>query len=243
MDQKKVIKWGLLLGGGMVLLCCFPFTCVGFLGQMAENGRNSREMSSATTMDKAQQTSEDILAGLKDANKAMDEKSGSGKVSKNASEVSQPAVATPEPTPDDGSVALGQSFTLGDYTYRILKWKSVNLLGNDYFPTKPVQGGTFVILEYEITNSSKETKMGINFDFKLIDAKGRQFNTSSKVEAGLGIADPGSKEIFTEFQPGLTRTVWQGFEVPIDAVTPKGMMVLVPEKGMFSRGKVHVRLE
>jgi len=102
----------------------------------------------------------------------------------------------------------------------------------------PDQNVRFVIIDYDIRNEAKSPSLVLTDDFRIEDARGRQFTTDGELTKRL--IETSDKSLVVEvLQPGVERSCRQGFRVPTNAVT--GQLCLnIPEKGVFSAGKSRV---
>jgi hypothetical protein len=111
-----------------------------------------------------------------------------------------------------------------------------------------IQGGTtqspgsasYLIVRYIIKNEGKEADVVSTSDFKIADSKGRKFTPSSEATTQL-VMKQGADFLIKELQPGISEEGVQAFQLPDDAFDGK-LILVVPEKGFFSKGEVRVKL-
>ncbi len=263
MEAKSLKKWGLIGGGVLVVFCCLPVTCVTMIGGLASTsdleqateemnsfGDSMREKSERIRESNQRRMNNDDGEGAPSAPTETAEdradktnEAASPSTTNTRAEVASDANDASSSNSDDGIMDVGQAFDLGDYSYKVIQWKTINQLGGQFMQTRPSQGATFVILEYEITNNTNKTQTAMTGDFKLIDGRGREFRTASKVETALSMSDPNNQDfLVSELQPGLKRTMRTGFEVPVDAASGS-LTLIIPEKGFMGRDEVRVKLQ
>ena len=137
--------------------------------------------------------------------------------------------------------AAGDRVVLGDYAYTIHGHRTTRSIGDpDLFGAAAPQGATFLIVEYTIENLTNETQTVLADDFKLIDAQGRAFSSSSDATTAL-LSESGQDFILSELQPGIPKKTQTAFLVP-NVATEGDLRVRIPEKGIFSSGEATVRL-
>ncbi len=138
--------------------------------------------------------------------------------------------------------AVGDRVELGDYAYTIHQLGTATVIGNPKFGgEKAGQGATFVIVEYTIENLTNESQTVLSDDLKLLDSKGRKFDTSSRATTAL-LAEEGQDFLLSELQPGLPKRTKTAFLVPQDATSGE-LKIVIPEKGLFSGGEAVVKVK
>jgi len=154
-----------------------------------------------------------------------------------------PPRAAAEPAEPAGPphYAPGETFKLGDFSYRIDKGKKQRTVGRGYARRKAPKGAKFFLVSYGIRNDSNETATVMASDFKLEDAKGRTFRPSSDAQTALAMSGVDIDAIVSELQPGIAKGGICAFLVPADALSP-GLFLVVPEKGLLSTGEARVKL-
>jgi hypothetical protein len=160
-----------------------------------------------------------------------------------AATVPPPAAVLPTkmPVAVPARVEVGTEFTLGDYSYTVDSVAVKSKIGRGYGKKKASKGAAFVIIEYSIKNLGKETSTVLADDFELVDAKDRRFRSSSDLTTALIMAGNPKDLFISELQPGLSREMTTGFEVPKDALDGE-LTLVVPEKGWLGSKKVSVAL-
>jgi hypothetical protein len=139
-----------------------------------------------------------------------------------------------------GVHAIGETFPLGNYTYRIDGVEKLNEIGNYAFGRfmgkRASAGATLLVVAYTIENTSTETQTVLADDFQVRDSQGRTYRASSDANTALMIEQSGDKDfLFSELQPGIPRRMQQAFEVPVASLSSP-IEIIVPEKGMWSSG-------
>lgn len=140
----------------------------------------------------------------------------------------------------ENALVIGDTFRLGDFTYRVTRIGTAGTLGAQYAHEDAGPNATFVIVQYEITNEGKETHTGLADDFEVLDSAGRKFRPSSRGSTAFMMAGGNDDFLLTELQPGITKPSVQVFEVPLTALN--GLRLRVPEKGFFGSDEVVVDL-
>jgi hypothetical protein len=157
--------------------------------------------------------------------------------------------SAPQPAPtasDDSSssnIKMGQEFRQGDFSYKILKALAGQALTRSFQkPLRAAEGADFVVIYYTIRNDGKESLDRWVSGFKIQDAQGRQFATSSEVETEIEMQSHNRNDLFVkELHPGVARTLKAGFEIPKELIA-QPLTLLVPENGIFSSGMAKVDL-
>lgn len=138
---------------------------------------------------------------------------------------------------------LGDTFKLGDYRYQITSVERKSEIGREiagnFVGQRATPGGTFIVVTYLIVNDTQESKTVLADDFKIIDAKGRTYQHSARATTALVMNREDKEFLLSQLQPGLTKEMQQGFEIPLDAAEG-AVTIVVPKKGAFSRGEAKV---
>jgi len=135
----------------------------------------------------------------------------------------------------------GQTFRLGNFSYTIGRCFYRNSIGPSGFETFPSGNALFVVVRYTILNETNGTQTVASDDFKLRDAKGRVYSPAAKALTALIMSESNKDFILSELQPGVEHQTATAFEIPHDA-TIGGLVLMVPEKGLFSSSKVEIVL-
>ena len=152
-------------------------------------------------------------------------------------------VAPPAATPEEKKIGLKTPFRLGDFTYTVDSIQTKKSIGNQFVNHKAQEGATLLIVKYTLANEANETKTVLADDFILRDFKGREFRPSSEAATAYAMSG-GSKDLLLgEVQPGLKRKMTSVYEIPLESTQKTGLILVIPEKGMFSSGKVEVNLK
>gem|GEM_PF-1709015 len=133
----------------------------------------------------------------------------------------------------------GESFRLGDFTYRFISDDVTSEVGSRFSRVRAQDDALFLIVTYSITNDSNETETVLTDDVTFKDEAGRIFRSSSRLNTALMMEREDKDFILSELQPGLTKTMVTGFELPSSAFRGKWTLV-VKEKGFFGTGTVEV---
>lgn len=144
--------------------------------------------------------------------------------------------------PQEVTVSLGESFSLGDFSYAIHKTQKKQFIGNQFVGERAPANATYLLVHYSIINNGNKTATVLTDDFKLLDAKGREFTTSSEGTTALMMSGSDQDFLLSELQPGIQKDGVTVFLVPNDAVAP-GLQLIVPEKGFLGTGRVLVTLK
>ncbi len=110
-----------------------------------------------------------------------------------------------------------RNFRLGNFSYRLNSVTFHSQMGPSFSRERASSGATFVVVRFAMRNESNSTQMILTNNLVLIDARGREFDTSSRAEVALAMSDQ-SDFLLSELQPGIQRNMAAGFEVPLDAV-------------------------
>jgi len=131
------------------------------------------------------------------------------------------------------SFKIGDKFDVGDYTYCVSKVSAKNSIGNEMFGKKASEDAIFVIVSYSIRNNTNKTQTVLANDFKLIDARGREFASSSEASSAYGMSGGNNEFIVSQLQPGITKKTATVFEIQNDAADDF-ITIKIPEKGWGS---------
>lgn len=147
----------------------------------------------------------------------------------------------PSPTPD-ATIAMGQEFKLGDFTYKVSKAFAVGGIERHFQSAlRPAEGAVFVVVEYSIRNDGKESDNMWVSGFKIEDAKGRKFEPSSEVGTEIEMRSKRNDMFVKQLQPGITRNLKEGFEIPLESLSAS-LALKISERGFFSTGVTKVNL-
>ena len=136
---------------------------------------------------------------------------------------------------------LGEDFKLGSFTYSVKSVEVVDEAGSGFAKKKPSEGAQFVLVHFTIRNEGNATATVSTDDFKIVDAKGREFRPSSEANTALSMSG-GKDFLVSELQPGIKKNTVTAFELPEDSA--KGVFTLVvPEKGFLGTGSVRITLK
>jgi predicted SnoaL-like aldol condensation-catalyzing enzyme len=133
-------------------------------------------------------------------------------------------------------VNVGEEFKLGKFTYLIKEIWSASTVGSGYAGKTASDGAVFVVVRFSIRNDGNETETVMADDFRIIDAKKREFHPSSEANTAL-VMSGGKDMILSQLQPGVKKDSATAFEVP-EAVVCNGYDLVIPEKGFLGSGKV-----
>jgi hypothetical protein len=136
--------------------------------------------------------------------------------------------------------SLGESFQLGDFTYKIVDFQKVPYLGNEIIHKQADPGAIYLIVSFEITNKSNSTQTVLTDDFE-IQAAGKSYRADSDALTVYSMMGQNHDLILSELQPDITRRSATIFLVP-ERVLEGKLYLRVPEKGVFSSGEVIVAL-
>lgn len=155
------------------------------------------------------------------------------------------SAAAPRPeasSPKAGATAnLGETFTLGKFSYVIRKAEMRRSVGNEFVKERAPSGATFLLLHYSIRNDGNQTETVLTDDLTLVDPKGRTFRPSSEAQTALMMSGGPNDFLLSELQPGIKKDTVTAFLIPEDALGP-GLSIVVPEKGLLGTRKVQVAL-
>lgn len=141
---------------------------------------------------------------------------------------------------------LGDTFTLGKFTYRVIGVEAVKEIrgAGGFVRQKASPDSAYLVVRYEIANNGKETATVMADDFEIVDSQGRKFRPSSEATTAY-VMGGGKKDLLvTELQPGITRAEVQLFEIPTSELSTgtTGTKLVIPEKGLLGHRSVTVIL-
>lgn len=145
------------------------------------------------------------------------------------------AEAAAEPT-----LAVGEQFTLGDFTYVTQDVETRKRLGNEFVNSTANQGASFVLVSFLIRNEGNQTETVLTDDFKIVDQRGREFRPSADATTTLSMSG-NSDFLLSQLQPGITKQSMTAFEVP-DEVVRQGFTLIVPEKGLLGSDEARIAI-
>ena len=165
--------------------------------------------------------------------------------------------ATTEAKKTSDLIATGEVFTLGGFNYVITSARRTAYIGSSDLDsalvdtliqniekktgaTRASDGASFIVVRYKIKNEGTEAAVVSTSDYKVVDSKGRNFTPSSDATAEL-VANQDADFLLSELQPGISKDGVQAFQLPNDAFDGK-LILIVPEKGLFSSGEKRVKL-
>ena len=135
-----------------------------------------------------------------------------------------------------------ETFRLGDFSYMINECETRDSIGAGYMRrTMASSGAAFLLVHFTILNESMKTQTVAADDFLIRDAKGREFRPSSKANTALMMAGKQDDFLIRELQPGIEKESITAFELPED-VLDSSLFLVVPEKGVFGRKHVIVKI-
>lgn len=167
----------------------------------------------------------------------------SSSVAPTSSPIQKPDQEQASEAPRDDLKKMGEEFKIGDFSFNIVKAVAAGGITRSYEqPLKAAAGAVFVIVDYVIRNDGTESEQMWISGFKIEDAKGRKFSTSSEVETEVEMHSKNRDDMFVkELHPGIARTLRAAFEIPKDLLA-QPLVLIIPERGLFSTGSVKVDL-
>ena len=139
-----------------------------------------------------------------------------------------------------GLYSIGERFEQGGFRYRILEASVGEVIGRRFNQEKVSEGAIFYLVKFEIENLQNKTDTVLASDFRIKDERGREFSPSSRAITVLALG--GRHDLFmSQLQPGIKKKCLTVFELPMDSAT-RPLILVVPEKGLFSTGKIEVQL-
>lgn len=136
---------------------------------------------------------------------------------------------------------LGEEFTLGDFAYVVKSVGVRDAVGSGYSRKRASEDARFVVVDFSIRNDGNRTKTVMTDDFRIVDARGREYRPSSEANTALAFSR-GKDLILSELQPGLKKSTSTAFEVPQDVANGEFTLV-IPEKGLFGSKSVRIALK
>jgi hypothetical protein len=130
------------------------------------------------------------------------------------------------------NAAMNESFKLGGFSYTISSAQRT--------PNFGLNEASILAVYYQIKNEGNESAVVSTSDFEVVDSKGRKFTPDSKAMAEFF---PNAEADFglTELQPGISENGGQVFKLP-ESSFDGSLILVVPEKGIFSTGAKRVKL-
>jgi hypothetical protein len=142
--------------------------------------------------------------------------------------------------PDAALHGLNETWSLGDFSYRVTNIQSRRRLGNDFVSETAAPGASFVIVEYVETNNGQESVTGMADTCTLRDVRGRTFRPSSRAQTALLMSGRSHDLALSELQPSVPHQSATAFEVPNDAIDGP-FAVVFTERGLLGTGQAYVR--
>jgi Domain of unknown function (DUF4352) len=106
---------------------------------------------------------------------------------------------------------MGEEIAVGHFTYRVDGTKFMKTIGNEF--SSKTADGVFLIIKVSLANNDKEEHTIDNSMFKLTDAKGTEYESSTEGETALEMS--GSETLFLkQCNPNITKSGLLIFEVP-----------------------------
>jgi hypothetical protein len=137
---------------------------------------------------------------------------------------------------------LNQDFQLGSFTYNVKSVEVAESVGSGFAAKRAEEGVRFVLVKYAIRNDGDSTQTVLADDFRIVDAKGREFSPSSDANTALAMSGGNKDVLVSELQPGIKKNTVTAFELPEDAATGTFTLV-IPEKGLLGAGSVRITLK
>lgn len=140
-----------------------------------------------------------------------------------------PAIPEPVPEPEPVTHAVGETFSVGEFSYVIDSVEQASRIGRRRFSRiEPSAGALFLIVRYTETNRGSDTHTGAGSPIRFRDAQGRTYQESSRARTRLAMNE--RLELFPQLQPGVSHQSATVFEIPEDGATGTGTLV-VTERG------------
>ena len=136
---------------------------------------------------------------------------------------------------------VGDEFQLGKFRYRVSGATMRNMIGSQFASETASNGATFVIVKYSIENCSDQSQTVWADDLKLVDSKGRKYESSSRANTAMMFQGEKSDFAISELQPGIPRSQETAFEIPNSALDGE-LILVVPTKGGFMSKQAKVKL-
>lgn len=151
------------------------------------------------------------------------------------------AIASPPEQAINRDKGLGERFVLGGFAYTVNAIDGSTSIGRGPLKKNASEGAAFLIVDFTIENLGNETETVMADDFKIVDAQGRSFRSSSEGNTALMMSGEAKDFIVTELHPGLQKKMKTAFEIPI-SLLEQGMTLVIPEKGFGGSDEAHIRL-
>lgn len=140
-----------------------------------------------------------------------------------------------------GLPRVGDVFALGELNYKVTSAATQDAVGSGYGRQSAAKGATFYVVTYTVETRGKRTVRMLIDNVALVDAQGREFLPSSKASAALAMSGGKQDLLASEIQPGLPSEQVSAFEVPIDAIQGR-LVLIVTENGLGRKGRAAVAL-
>ena len=137
---------------------------------------------------------------------------------------------------------IGAAFHLGDYTCTVTGWTTATTLGSDADRLTAGDASTFLIVHFTMRNDTSRARPVLADDFTLVDANGVRHHVSDAATEALTSTRPNENgAVIREVQADSSDPFDIAYEIPLASV--KGALKLViPQRGLFTAGKVVVNL-
>jgi len=151
------------------------------------------------------------------------------------------AIPEPIPEPEPEPHAVGETFSVGSFSYVIDSVETASRIGRRrYSRREPSAGAVFLIVRFTETNNGSDTQTATGSPIRFRDAEGRTFQESARARAALAISE--RQDLFPQLQPGVAHETATVFEIPEDDATGTGTLV-VTERGYGGRQTAEVQFE
>jgi hypothetical protein len=132
-----------------------------------------------------------------------------------------PAGSLPSSSGATTEYKVGQTFRLGNFSYRVDRVTQQPFIGNEFVSEQSGPEATFFLVFYTIRNDGAESKTVMTTDFKVIDAKGRTFEPDSSATTAYMMSGGNVDFLVSELHPGISKSTIQIFRVPTEVLKSK----------------------
>jgi len=239
-EKEKEARQGLVILGGIgvvVLLLVLVFSSSNS-DKNEKSGRSSSPTSGALAA--APSSSGQKEERMKSSPTSISKQTRSPRQDDEATlgEASQPTASPNRAT----KLSVGDEFTLGDFQYRITTVRATNSIGGEFLSNENAgPEGTFIIVDFDITNVGTETDTVMTDDFEIKTPDGVAYRPDS--DAVVAYAEETNRDLLLmELHPGLLQHSSTVFRIP-RIILRQHLELDVPKKGLLSTGHVTVSLE
>lgn len=153
--------------------------------------------------------------------------------------------ATSQTAPSDSSTEaihrIGETFTLGNLTYRFHSVEKKKSLGNEFMRTEAGADATFIVVPFEVRNEGNTSQTILTDNFELVTPDERSYKPDSEACTTYVMSKNKGDWLLSQLHPGLLKKGVTVFRIPLKFASQR-LILLVPEEGFLSSGQARVDL-